>query len=260
MQCKRLKYKSVTNTPDNFTASCNNKKSNYHLTRKPLLLIINSAKTQIQDSENQLDEAISKIAILMKGDYISSSWHNIKINTDFYLIKGIIENLLDYLGFKNRYTFEKEAISNLHPGIGARILLDRKPIGIIGKVHPALNKDDIYVAEISLEALMTKVKPIKFKAAPKYPEIVKDLAFVMEKETPTKDIEAVIKKAGGRLLTDVHVFDVYTGSNVSEDEKSVAYNLTFQDLTRTLTEEEVTKVFNNIIEKVQKETTAKLRK
>ena len=202
----------------------------------------------------------SKIAILMKGDYISSSWHNIKINTDFYLIKGIIENLLDYLGFKNRYTFEKEAISNLHPGIGARILLDRKPIGIIGKVHPALNKDDIYVAEISLEALMTKVKPIKFKAAPKYPEIVKDLAFVMEKETPTKDIEAVIKKAGGRLLTDVHVFDVYTGSNVSEDEKSVAYNLTFQDLTRTLTEEEVTKVFNNIIEKVQKETTAKLRK
>ena len=205
-------------------------------------------------------EEESKIAVLMSGSYINNSWNGVNIKTDFYLIKGICENLLNYLGFKNRYTFEKAEISDLHPGIGAQVLLDRKPIGIIGKVHPSINKDDIYVFELSLNALMTKVKPLKFKAAPKYPEIVKDLAFVMKQDVMTKDIEKVIKKAGGRLLTDFHVFDVYTGDNIAEDEKSVAYNLTFQDVNRTLTEEEVLKVFNNIIETVEKETNARLRK
>ena len=205
-------------------------------------------------------EEESKIAVLMSGSYINNSWNGVNIKTDFYLIKGICENLLNYLGFKNRYTFEKAEISDLHPGIGAQVLLDRKPIGIIGKVHPSINKDDIYVFELSLNALMTKVKPLKFKAAPKYPEIVKDLAFVMKQDVMTKDIEKVIKKAGGRLLNDFHVFDVYTGDNIAEDEKSVAYNLTFQDVNRTLTEEEVLKVFNNIIETVEKETSARLRK
>lgn len=192
----------------------------------------------------------SKIAILMKGNYILNEWNGTKIKADFYLIKGIIENLLDYLGLKNRYTFEKEALPELHPGIGARIMLDRKQVGIIGRVHPGVNKDEVYVAELSLNKLMTKVKPIKFKAASKYPEIMKDMAFIVKKDVMSSDIEAVIKRAGGRLLKNIHVFDVYTGENVGEDEKSIAYSLTFSDENRTLTEEEVTEVFNNIIAKV----------
>ncbi len=213
------------------------------------------AKTYDVDFEEE-----SKVTMLMKGEYLSSKWQGINVKVDFYLIKGLVENLLDSLGFKNRYTFEKINTKDLHPGISAKITLDRKMIGVVGKVHPLLTKDDVYVAELSLEALMSRVKPIKFKAAPKYPEIVKDLAFVMKKDVSTEVIEKVIKKAGGRLLTDVHVFDVYTGNNVADDEKSVAYNLTFQDPNRTLTEEEVIKVFENIIEKVEKETVAKLRK
>ena len=202
----------------------------------------------------------SKIAMLMEGEYLTNNWQGLKIKVDFYLLKGLVSNLLDYLGFKNRYSFEKCVIADIHPGICAKILLDRKPIGFLGKVHPLVTKDDIYVAELSLEALMSKVKPIKFKEAPKYPGIVKDLAFVMKKDTSSEEIEKVIKKAGGRLLTNVHAFDVYTGENVQADEKSVAYNLTFQDMGRTLTEEEVLKVFENIIEKVEKETKAYLRK
>ena len=213
------------------------------------------AKTYDKDFKEE-----SKIAILMKGNYMLNEWRGIKVKVDFYLIKGIVENLLDYLGFKNRYAFEKLNIKDLHPGISAKILLDRKMIGIVGKVHPLLTKDDVYVAELSLEALMAKVKPIRFKEAPKYPEIVKDLAFVMQKDIPSEEIEKVIKKAGGRLLTDGYVFDVYTGSNVKDDEKSVAYNLTFQDMGRTLTEEEVIKICENIIERVEKETSARLRK
>ena len=195
----------------------------------------------------------------MKGNYIINEWNQTKIKADFYLIKGIIENILDYMGFKNRYTFEKNTLPQLHPGISASIMLDRKQIGVIGKVHPSLNKDDIFVAEISLNALMTKVKPIKFKEASKYPEIIKDMAFIVKKETTSDEIENIIKRAGGRLLTNIHVFDVYTGENVKENEKSIAYSLTFSDPNRTLTEEEVTDVFNNIIKNVEEKIEAKLR-
>lgn len=201
----------------------------------------------------------SKVAILMKGNYIINEWNNTKIPVDFYLTKGIIENILDYMGFKNRYTFEKNPLPHLHPGISASIMLDRKQIGVIGKVHPSLKKDDIYVAELSLNALMTKVKPIKFKEASKYPEVIKDMAFIVKKETMSESIENIIKRAGGRLLTNIHVFDVYTGENVKEDEKSIAYSLTFSDPNRTLTEEEVTEVFNNIIKNVEEKMDAKLR-
>lgn len=201
----------------------------------------------------------SKIAILMKGNYINNSWQNSKVKTDFYLIKGIVENIMDYLGFKNRYTFVVNEIANMHPGMSAQILLDREVIGILGRVHPSLKKDEIYVAEISLTKLMRQVKPIKYKEASKYPEIKKDLGFIMNKNTPSEEIEKVIKKAGSRLLTDIQVFDVYTGENVSKDEKSIAYSLTFSDPNRTLSEEEVMDLFNRIIKEVENKCDAKLR-
>jgi len=201
----------------------------------------------------------SKIAVLMSGNYILNQWHGTTVKVDFYLIKGIVENVLDYLGFKNRYTFEKNSLSDLHPGISASIMLDGKQIGVIGRVHPSLKKDDIYVAEISLNALMVKVKPIKFKEASKYPEIIKDMAFIVPKNMSSKEVIDVIKKSGGRLLADVNVFDVYTGENVIGDEKSLAFSLTFASNDRTLSDEEVNKVFNDIIENCESVLKIKLR-
>ena len=201
----------------------------------------------------------SKVCMLMSGNYLLNEWHGVNVKVDFYLIKGIVQNILDYLGFKNRYTFEKRDLPDLHPGICAAIMLDRKMIGVIGKVHPTLTKDDIYVAELSLEALMSKVKPIKFKEALKYPEIHKDMAFVVNKDITSNEIMSVIRKAGGRLLTDVKLFDVYTGEHVSENEKSLAYSLTFSSPDRTLNEEEVMEVFDKIINDVENKLGAKLR-
>ena len=201
----------------------------------------------------------SKVCMLMSGNYLLNEWHGVNVKVDFYLIKGIVQNILDYLGFKNRYTFEKKELPDLHPGICAAIMLDRKMIGVIGKVHPTLTKDDIYVAELSLEALMSKVKPIKFKEALKYPEIHKDMAFVVNKDITSNEIMSVIRKAGGRLLTDVKLFDVYTGEHVSENEKSLAYSLTFSSPDRTLNEEEVMEVFDKIINDVENKLGAKLR-
>ncbi len=197
-----------------------------------------------------------KIAILMKGNYQVNNWQHTSTKCDFYCLKGILENLLDYLGFKNRYTFVADTIKDIHPGIGAKVLLDKEEIGIIGRVHPSMKKDEIYVAELSMTKLYEKqIKPIKFKEASKYPEIVKDLAFVVENDVESEIIKNQIKKSGGRLLDHVEVFDIYQ----MENEKSIAYTLTFKDPTRTLSDEEVMEVFNKIIKEVEEKTTAKLR-
>ena len=85
------------------------------------------------------------------------------------------------------------------------------------------------------------------------------MAFIVNKDVTADTLMTQIKKSGGRLLTDIHVFDVYTGENVEVNEKSLAFSLTFQDETRTLTDEEVTIIFNKIIEDVEKNINAKLR-
>ncbi len=200
----------------------------------------------------------SKVAILMKGIYLENTWQN-KKEVDFYLIKGVVENLLDYLGFKNRYTFERGILTDLHPGISAKILLDRKEIGIIGRIHPKIAKDHVYIAELSMNELMNKVKSIKYKEAPKYPEMEKDLAFIIKKDQDVQELITQIKKSGGRLLTEIKIFDVYTGENVSNEEKSVAFNLIFNHKERTLTDEEVMIQFNQIIHDVTEKCHATLR-
>ena len=201
----------------------------------------------------------SKISILMSGSYINNLSQNLKVNVDFYLIKGIVENILDYLGFKNRYSYQVEEIPNMHPGMSAKIYLDRESIGVIGRVHPKTLKDEVYVAEISLNALMRKVKPIKFKKASIYPAITKDVAFVVKQNVTAETLIKDIKKSGGRLLDEIKIFDVYTGDKIGEDEKSIAFNLTFMDPTRTLTDEEVMNQFNNIIKFVTDKNNAKIR-
>lgn len=200
-----------------------------------------------------------KIAILMKGNYMYNNWQNSYIKCDFYTIKGIVQNLLDYLGLKNRYTFDKSNVKDLHPGISANLILDQKNIGIIGKINPTLNKDDIYVCEISLNKIIKEIKPLKYKEASKYPEIEKDVAFIVKKDISSETIINIIKRSGGRLLANVEVFDLYNGENINRGEKSIAFKLTFSDIDRTLTEKEVMEIFNKIIIDVTNKLDAKLR-
>ena len=199
------------------------------------------------------------IAVALYGNYISNKWQGINIKNDFYVLKGIVEKILDYMGLKNRYSFEVSNESNLHPGMSADILLDRKKIGFLGRIHPKVNKDEIYVMEISMDAIDAKVKPIKFKQSSKLPNIKKDMAFIVNKDVSALTILNQIKKSGGKLLTDIDIFDVYTGENVASDEKSLAFSLTFEDPSKTLTEEEVTQVFDKIISDVENNIGAKLR-
>jgi len=208
------------------------------------ILIYEISKTY---DKNYQEESL--VTGLLSGNYMSNGW-TAPFKVDFYVVKGIVENILDYMGFKNRYSFESSEVKDLHPLVCANILLDRKVIGVIGKIHPKLIKDDVYVFEFSLNELMKNIKPLKYKPALKYPEISKDMAFVVPNNITAQELITTIKKAGGRLLSDISVFDVYKGQNLDSDKKSIAFNLTFLDPNRTLTEEEVMEVFNNICNKV----------
>ena len=213
---------------------------------------------EIAKTYNKKYEEDIKIAGLLSGNYMTNGWNETK-KADFYLTKGIVENLLDYMGFENRYSFEIGKTEDLHPGINADIKLDKKRIGIIGKVHPKLIKDEIYVFEISLNALMTGIKPISFKEAPKYPAIEKDAAYIVDKNIAAGEIIKTIKNAGGKLLESVDIFDVYTGLNIGLNKKSIAFNYTFRDSTKTLREEEAMEVFEKINKKVCEKHNAELR-
>lgn len=201
------------------------------------------------------------IAGVLAGTYMNTSWKNDTKNVDFYVVKGIMEHLLNYLGLTGRYDFVVDAIPNeMHPGRSASIKLDNEMIGYFGQVHPSLSKKETYVFELSLEKLLKKkVRTIKYKEASKFPSVHKDLAFVVEKETTAKEVSDILKRVGGRLLTELTVFDVYVGENVLENQKSLAFSLTFQEQTRTLTDEEVTAIFTKMIETVTSKLNATLR-
>ena len=201
-----------------------------------------------------------KIVALMTGEYYLGVSN--KANVDFYIIKGVVEELLNYLGYENRYSFiiTKNIPNEFHPGQTAEINVNGENVGIVGKIHPSICKDAVYVMEINLDKLLAKkVGKMKYKEISKFPNVKKDVAFVMDKNISSCEIEKVIKKAGGKLLTNIEVFDVYTGENIGKDEKSIAYSLTFNDSKKTLTEDEVTTIFTKIISSVEKLENVKLR-
>lgn len=199
------------------------------------------------------------LAVALYGNYISNKWQGINIKNNFYVLKGIAEKILNYMGLKNRYSFVVSTEENLHLGISADILLDKKKVGFLGRIHPKINKDEIYVLEMSINAIDVSAKPIKFKQSSKLPNIKKDMAFIVKQDVSASTLLTQIKKSGGKLLTDIDIFDVYTGENVAKDEKSIAFSLTFEDPTKTLSDEEVTQVFEKIINDVETKTGAKLR-
>ena len=202
----------------------------------------------------------TKLCVLMSGKY-STGLNNNK-TVDFYVIKGIAEEVLDYLGYSGRYSFMKQEMpKEMHPGQSAMINVNGSNIGMIGKIHPSVTKDDVYVLEINLDELFTKkVGKMKYKEFSKFPSINKDIALVVDKKSVSKDIEKVIKSAGGILLTNIEVFDVYTGVGVGIDKKSIAYSLTFSDMKKTLTYEEINGLMDKIIDAVSKKCGAELRK
>jgi len=199
------------------------------------------------------------LAALATGKYFEELGHDIKV--DFYIMKGVLEELLNYFGYNNRYTLETSNLpKELHPGKSAAIIINKEVVGYIGRIHPTECKDEVYVFELNLEKLLSnRTKSMKYTEISKYPSVIKDLAFIVNKNVTAEEIMKLIKKAGGRLLTNIEVFDVYYGENIGLDNKSLAFALTFSDPNRTLTEEEVINTFNKIIKDVESSNIATLR-
>jgi len=200
-----------------------------------------------------------KLACLMTGEYILGLE---KKSVDFYVIKGVAEEILDYLGYNGRYSFiaKNDYSNDLHPWQTAVISVNNDIVGIIGKVHPTLAEEDVYIMEIDLDKLLSKkVGRMKYKEISKFPEIKKDIAIVIDDKVTAKEIAENIKKAGGSILDRSEVFDVYKGIGIPLGKKSVAYSLTFLANDRTLTDEEVNKAVDKIVERLKKELKAELR-
>ena len=195
----------------------------------------------------------NKLACLMTGDFYAGI--NSKKKVDFYIIKGIAEELLDFLGYAGRYSFVvKDSMpKELHPGQSAYISVNNDIVGIIGKIHPEINKEAVFVMEINLDKLLEKkTGKMKYKEISKYPTVKKDIAIVVDKKITAGDIAMQIKKAAGSLLINSEVFDVYTGTGIEEGKKSLAYSLTFGSNDRTLTDEEINAILEKIIDKLSK--------
>ena len=233
---------------------------NYNIQKKNNDLCLYEISNVYSGSDEYLED--TKLAFVMTGKYITNTWNNTCYLTDFYTIRGVIENLLNYLGLNNRYTLKlsENLPKEIHPKINSEIIVGGKSVGYFGKLHPAVTKEDIYVAELSLTKLIeNKTSDIKYKDLNKYPTINKDLAFIVDKRVDSSSIIKEIKKTGGRLLTDVRVFDIYTGDKLDNSKKSIAFNLVFEDYNRTLTEEEVMVIFNKIIINIENTFDAELR-
>ena len=232
----------------------------YNISKKNKDLMLYEIANTYSGSEEYTED--TKLAFLVSGKYISNTWNQNSYDIDFYFIKGVVENLLTFVGLNNRYTLSlsDKLPKEIHPKINSEIIVGGKSIGYFGKLHPVVSKEDMYVCEISLTKLnMNKTGDVKYQELNKYPKIEKDLAFVVDDKIESFEILKEIKKSGGKLLTDVKVFDIYKGDKIDSDKKSIAYNLTFEDYTRTLTEEEVMNIFANIIKSVENKFDAELR-
>ena len=196
----------------------------------------------------------------MTGDYYTGIE---KRKVDFYVIKGVAEEILDYLGYSGRYSFVRDnnkIADQMHPGQSAIISVNNDVVGFIGKVHPKVETEDVFILEIDLDKLLAKkVGKMKYKEISKFPNIKKDLSIVVDKKISAQEIGMKIKKAAGSLLESQEVFDVYTGKGIDEDKRSISFSLTFGKQDRTLTDEEINEVMNKIIAGLEKDIKAELR-
>ena len=194
-----------------------------------------------------------KLCALMTGErYLSVKSKQV----DFYDIKGVVEELLDYLGYGGRYSFvvKDELPQEFHPYQTAQISVNNDIVGIIGKLHPNCTKDNVYVLEINLDKLLEKkTGKMKYKEISKFPSVKKDLAVVINKDITSEEIAKQIKKLAGNLLLGSKIFDVYTGENIEESKKSIAYSLEFGAADRTLTDDEINAILEKIIAGLEKQ-------
>lgn len=218
----------------------------------------------LNEGENVQPKEEERLAGVVTGLWQEHLWQGEKTAVDFFAVKGVIEGIADRLGLTDRLSFQKAAPEGFHPGRTAAVLLDEQPVGVIGQLHPSLAKEvdikEAYLFELKLDALLnTERSALAYTPIPRFPSISRDIALVVDSATEAASLEAVIKEAGGALLTNVHVFDVYEGDRMEAGKKSVAFALTYMNPEKTLTDEEVTAVHEKVLTALKEKANADLR-
>ncbi len=206
----------------------------------------------------------SMLCAVISGKCNDLNWCTCRDNVDFYDMKGVVEGLMAKL-MLNDYKLVHYAVPYLHPGKSCAVEVDGKIIGWFGELHPLAQEafglpQEAYILEMEVEPLVAAAIAVpKYKHLAKYPSMSRDIAVVVPLEVTNAELEAVIREHAGELLIGVKVFDIYTGKQVAEGCKSMAFNLTYQAADRTLTDAEVDASMKTVIAKVAEEYKAELR-
>jgi len=185
-------------------------------------------------------------------------------NCDFFGIKGVCETLLHEMRIKDvKFSAEQGNVS-YHPGRAAAIYSGDTRLGIVGQIHPLVAKKygvtDAYAAQIDfLKMLSCTLEESSYKPLPRFPAITRDIAVVCDIVVSASELTDCINKAGGKLLRETRLFDVYTGNQVPSGKKSMAFSLTLRSDEQTLTDEYADEVINNILTDLKAQLGATIR-
>ncbi len=212
---------------------------------------------------------LANVYIPVDGEKLPDEHKNITMgmygNCDFFDMKGVVEELLEALKIKDADYVPESENTTFHPGRCANLVKDGKKIGVFGEVHPTVSKnfgidERVYICELDLNTLITYYNDdVKYKQLPKYPAVSRDIAMLIDDEINVSKIEKIIKKNAGNILEGYTLFDVYKGAQIPEGKKSVAYSVTFRAEDRTLTDDEISAVFEKILTNLKQRLGAQLR-
>ena len=220
--------------------------------------------TAPSDEKNTGVKETRVLAGVLTGEVENSKWQ-VKSHTDFFTLKGIIEQLFDELGVTKRIKLTPcEDVDYLHPYRSAKVNILGKNltnIGYFGQIHPILKDkmkikgQDVFIFEINLDEIISIIKEhtVRYKKLPQFPEVRRDIAFIINEEVSFEDIQRVIKGAVQQnIFKGSEVFDVYQGDNIEKGFKSLAFRIKMQDENATLTDEVIEHQMNNVRAKLQK--------
>ncbi|WP_299768121.1 phenylalanine--tRNA ligase subunit beta [uncultured Pseudoteredinibacter sp.] len=212
-------------------------------------------------SFHSIEKQVPMLAGLMYGNRQPEGWSAKGEAMDFFDLKGVVEGLLDITD--QDFRFVAKAHSALHPGQSAAIELNGEIVGYLGALHPQIQQElglnqSVYLFEIE-QAALAEAKLPAFNPLSKFPEVRRDLALLVARETTADALLDGVKAAAGEQLIDLKVFDVYTGKGIDAERKSVALGLTYQHPSRTLTEEEINSSVDAVVKRLEDELGASLR-
>lgn len=230
--------------------------TNYNKKNKDVALF-EMGKTYIDEEGN-----IAKGEVATETEQIAFALYG--KNADFYVVKGIIENILQISNIA-KYQLARETEINLHPGRSAKILIGKDRIASFGEVHPEVLEnygidEKVYYAVIDVEKFAKYGKNNKkYTPIPKYPAVERDIALVVDEDIEVGQIESIISKKAKNILEKAELFDVYRSEKLGQNKKSVAYELIFRAPDRTLTDDEIKNTMEVITKELQATLGAELR-